>query len=49
MKIKNPFHNFLQKLNSTANESLQNIVEGSLNKGKETKTVVLVIVFILDS
>lgn len=46
---KNPFHSFLQKLNSTANESLQNIVEGSLNKGKETETVVLVIVFILDS
>lgn len=46
---KNPFHSFLQKLDSTENESLQNILGGCLNKGKETKTIVLVIVFILDS
>lgn len=35
---KGPFHSFLQKLNSTENESLLNILGGSLNKGKETKT-----------
>lgn len=36
-KGENPFHSFLQKLNSTENESLQNILGGPLNKDKETQ------------
>lgn len=35
---KNPFHSFIWRLDSTENDSLQNILGGSLNKSKETTT-----------